>query len=117
MDEEPSADDEDEDGGVGDWLQEHPQPDTQVQGSQQQKGSSTRCTADEEELQEGDGSAHHQQPCNQLVQRQLLEEERGDDGYQTHDAEQHTIDGVVQGQSVQMFICHLKIPTCKKILK
>jgi len=108
MDEEPAAHDEDECGRIGDRLQQHPEADAQVQGAKQQEGCGARCTAHEEELKERDSSAYHQQPCDQLVQGQVLEEQGHQNGYHTYNAEHSTVDGVVQGQPLQVLICYLK---------
>lgn len=108
MDEEPAAHDEDEHGGIRNRPQQHPQSNAQVQGAKQEEGSGARGTAHEEELEEGHSSPHDQQPRNQLVQGQVLEEQRNQNGYHTNNAEHRAIDGVIQRQSLQMLICYLK---------
>lgn len=107
MDEEPGADDEDEHGGVGNTLEQHPDSNAQVQSSEEKEGGGARRSADEEKLKEGCCSTHHQQPRDQLIQRQALEEEGHQNSNQTHDAEHHAIDGIVQGQPLQVLFSHL----------
>lgn len=110
MDEEPAAHNEDQRSRIRHRLQQHPESNAQVQGSQQQERSGARCPAHEEELEERDGSADHQQPRDQLVQRQALEEQGQQNGYHADYAEHRAVDGVVQGQPLQVLICYLNRP-------